>query len=446
MYSRKGERGSVTLLYTLSITAMAGMVGMVVDIGWAYFQEGVVQAAAESAALAAVSAASSNSAGGITCNSGQVACQAATACPQNITTPANNLQNGCLYAKDNGVQAGAANQNIYMAANTTSSPVSGLATQYWVSATAVRTTPLTFLSVIGQGAGVISKTATAALVPGIQGDCIYVLSKTAANALTVTGNGNLTSGCGIWVNSSDSKAIQVKGNGTLRVTSGNIAMDGGDTGSNGTCTSQTATGCVSPAPTTITNQFSDPLASLAAPSWSGCDHSSQVSVSGGTPTLSPGVYCGGISLTGGTVTFSPGVYVLDGGGLKISGNGTINGSGVMFYNTGDGTHPFSAIAIAGGPTVTLSAPTSGTYANVLFFQDRSKGSSSDVNSFAGGASLQLTGVLYFEPSSVTYAGGSSGSSPSAAIVSDTLTITGTGYLQNGISGNGGTGTKTSIIF
>ena len=51
-------------------------------------------------------------------------------------------------------------------------------------------------------------------------------------------------------------------------------------------------------------------------------------------TLQPGKYFGGIKITGNAnVTFSPGTYVLAGGGLMVTGNSTLKGTGVTFYDT-----------------------------------------------------------------------------------------------------------------
>jgi hypothetical protein len=47
-----------------------------------------------------------------------------------------------------------------------------------------------------------------------------------------------------------------------------------------------------------------------------------------TVTLQPGTYFGGIVIAGNaTVTFSPGTYILAGGGLRVTGNSTLKGTG-----------------------------------------------------------------------------------------------------------------------
>jgi hypothetical protein len=91
-----------------------------------------------------------------------------------------------------------------------------------------------------------------------------------------------------------------------------------------------------------------------------------------TTTLQPGLYLGGISITGNAkVTFSPGTYILAGGGLAITGNSTIHGTGVTFYDTSSTSFAYKPINITGNETGSLSAPTSGPMEAMLFFQDRS---------------------------------------------------------------------------
>jgi hypothetical protein len=114
----------------------------------------------------------------------------------------------------------------------------------------------------------------------------------------------------------------------------------------------------------------DPLAALPPPSFSAYPVQSASALNvNGTVTLQPGVYVGGIAIAGGNVTLQPGIYLMNGGGFKIN-NGTVNGAGVMIYNGADSTHTAGVISIAGGATVNLSPPTSGTYAGVTLFQDR----------------------------------------------------------------------------
>jgi hypothetical protein len=73
-----------------------------------------------------------------------------------------------------------------------------------------------------------------------------------------------------------------------------------------------------------------------------------------------------------------------------------------------------------GNNATLSAPTSGTYEGVLFFENRS----SSVAVSIQGSNTNLTGDLYFYGSNVTY-GGSNDSD--VAVISQTVTVSGSNF-------------------
>ncbi|MGL4490437.1 MAG: pilus assembly protein, partial [Rhizobiaceae bacterium] len=65
------------------------------------------------------------------------------------------------------------------------------------------------------------------------------------------------------------------------------------------------------------------------------------------------------------VTLNPGVYIINGGQLKTTGSGTLQGKGVTIYFTGkDGS-----MALDGTSTVSLEAPSTGPTAGLLLFQD-----------------------------------------------------------------------------
>ncbi|TJV12931.1 MAG: hypothetical protein E5Y07_33535, partial [Mesorhizobium sp.] len=59
------------------------------------------------------------------------------------------------------------------------------------------------------------------------------------------------------------------------------------------------------------------------------------------------------------------VYVIQGGDFKVNANANISGDGVTIYVAGA-----SRVSMNGNATVTLSAPTSGTYSGVLMYGDR----------------------------------------------------------------------------
>lgn len=143
-----------------------------------------------------------------------------------------------------------------------------------------------------------------------------------------------------------------------------------------------------------------------------------------TVTLQPGLYLGGINITGNAnITFESGTYILAGGGMSVTGNSTLKGSGVTFYNT-SGAVAYAPIDLTGNETANLSAPTSGSLEGMLFFQDRSIAySSSNGSTIEGNSSSTFDGAVYFPDTALSYVGNSS-SSGYTFLVADTITIVG----------------------
>ena len=147
--------------------------------------------------------------------------------------------------------------------------------------------------------------------------------------------------------------------------------------------------------------------------------SSAISLSGSsTRTLSPGVYNGGITLSGSSsVTLNPGVYYINGGGINTSGSSSISGNGVFIYNTGGG-----AINLSGTGSISLSPMTSGTYAGITVFQDRS---STTGATMSGSGNMSNTGTFYFPDATLTLSGTSGVTAVGAQIIAKNLTFSGT---------------------
>ena len=236
---------------------------------------------------------------------------------------------------------------------------------------------------------------------------ILLLDRTGAGALTSSGNGGVavTGGGDIIINSNNAKAAIQSGGGNISATVidvvGKVVHSG----------AADFVGPVQPEPA-----YADPLATLAAPPSSGPTFKN-TTISGKTVTLSPGTYVGGIHITGNSkVTLMPGIYILQGGGLSVSGSSSLSGSGVTIYNA-----PATAadeINFSGSGTITLSAPTSGSYQGIVFFQNRS--SNTPVVLGSGSVVVNLTGVVYAPAAPVT--------------ISGTAKITIQGDAANGISG------------
>jgi hypothetical protein len=376
LVSDNPRAGQAAIMVTVGTVFLMGVLGLVVDVGWSYYRKQVLQAAVDSAAIAAATAA--NSAGAITCNSGGIVCQAATTCPN--ASAGSNFYSACKYGSYNGV----ANANLSIAANTTS-PMNGVTVNYWATATATERMPPTFLSVLGGGSATINATATAASITSANAQgCLYVLDPTAGMAFNMNGS-NVTTGCSVYVNSNNTSNA-VFGNGSsLAVGSASLNMV---TGAGLFCN-----GCGAVPTPNRGSAVSDPLANLPAPTFSGCDQTNYSYNSSSGTTLSPGVYCGGISINGsGNIVFKSGNYILNGGGLKINGNEAVTGTNVFFYNTSSG-YAYAPLLLNGSGSQTFTPPSSGPYQGILFYQDRSVCSSS-TNTINGGSNFVYTGTVY----------------------------------------------------
>ncbi|HZP23171.1 MAG TPA: hypothetical protein VFB04_06980, partial [Terriglobales bacterium] len=287
--------------------------------------------------------------------------------------------------------------------------------------------------------------------------CIIALDPTDSNTLLLNGNVSVSSSCGVFVNSSSSQALNINGNsGYLNAgTAGaGIGVVGPGTpgsgwspsggpycdGSSGFC----------PQPVNIPS-FTDPLENLAEPVPTGCDHNTTVKIQG-SGSLMPGTYCGGISLTGnGTVTFAAGIYQLCGGGMSSSGGEILTGTDVTIYNTGNvkGVCPgknYAPVSITGGGGSNLSAPTSGTYAGVLFFQDRAYQSTKnvDASNINGTAGATFTGAVYFPGTDLTYSGNPS-VDVSSLIIAYQITINGNTSINDNLVTGGGSPIHTAAL-
>jgi hypothetical protein len=410
-------------MFVLAMLLMFGILGLAVDLGWAYYMKHRAQAAAEAAATAGTLAAMSTS---MVCGT-SVVCQTSSVC--SATTPYNNVVTACLYGEANGFGGTHANTNLYVASGTGAPPtVSGISPAFYTTAVAVTQYYGLFSSIKGYAKMTVAARATAAISETVPSQCLYVLDTTAQNALVVNNGATVTANCGMSVNSNNSDAVTVQG-ATLKPSA--MTIVGGDVVNNG--------GVLSPSPVTGAAAVADPFANLPAPSGGACAYTGYTSASGSV-TMNPGVYCNGISIgNGATVTWNPGTYYIEGGTLSLQGGTTNTGSGVFFYLTGNSTYPYGGVNIANGVNVTFSAETSGTYQGVLFYQDRSITSTTGAV-FAGGASMSLSGTLYFPTTNVNYSNGTTATSTNTAIVADTISFAGGANFKYD-----STGLKTGLL-
>lgn len=413
--TRRTRKGQTAIMFTLAIVPLFGILGLVVDIGWAYFRKQAAQAAADAAASAAAQAAYATAGGAPSCTTAHVACYSSEyTCPASpSTSPSDNIGTGCLYAKENGfVSTG--RQKVTFQSGVGSAPTAaGVTISYWVIARVSENIPQLFSAVLGYPQATVAARATTGTREASSGGCVITLDPTADGSLTGSGGATLTSGCGVFVNSNSNSAINLNGGGTITTT--------------GTARTQIVGNCngcasISPAPQTGVATATDPFADLTPPSYSGCNDSGNAVNLGShdKKTISPGVFCSGFIVGAQSeLTLSPGTYVVK-NGISIGGQATLKGTGVSIYIQSGG------ISMAGGATVNLSAPTSGSWQGILFYQDRADTADSTL---VGGTGQLMNGVLYFPKSHLTYTGGSSTTATATTIVSNTLSLVGNSSIS-----------------
>ena len=137
-------------------------------------------------------------------------------------------------------------------------------------------------------------------------------------------------------------------------------------------------------------------------------------------TMNQGVYRGGIIINGSnfTVTFNPGTYIVEGGFTINGSNDSVTGTGVTFYFT------TSSLTLNGVEHVAFSAPTSGAYEGILYFQSRTDSSQVTIN---GDSTSSWQGVIYAADANLTINGGNTAQYTNFVV--KTLTDNGNNFSQ-----------------
>lgn len=387
--------GQVMILICVGIVALVGMIAIVADFSFMQHQRNKMQTAADSAAMAA----------------------------SEELSYGDFVKAGKADASTNGYTDGTG--GITVAINNPPSTGPNSSNSAYVEAVVTGSEPTYFLRVLGVNSMTVSARAVA--YEGNGPSCIYVLNPSASAAFSASGTVNVQSGCGLMVNSSASNGLSANGNVTVKAPSigvvGNYSTTGGAS--------------FTPTPKTGIIAATDPLSSIPAPTVGSCAHTNfKLTGTTGSVTapyqLYSGTYCGGITVNGNAwLHFNSGTYILAGGGMSISSNTVMNGTGVTFYNT-TGTGGYGGISINANSTVNLSAPTTGPLAGILFFQDRAIPSTGAASTLSGNSTSTFDGALYFPTTALTFNGNSS-SNGYSIVVANSLTLVGNSSLGNNYS-------------
>ncbi|WP_263378073.1 pilus assembly protein TadG-related protein [Granulicella paludicola] len=432
----RDESGQTAIIAAVCLVMLVSFIGLAIDVGNLRYQQRKLQAAADAAALAAALELQS-------CGTSHNCSAMQTAASKSVTE---NAYTGAALVLNCGATASSGLTlmlNNPVCANGSSDP--NASNTNYVEVVMKQYKSTYFASLLGFTSVPVVARAEATRAPA---PCIYALDKTSTNAISVDALAALQAQCPIVDESSSPSAFGC--NVLAAVSATLIRVTGGTEGL--LCAGVNPPPEVhAPIPTPA-----DPLAYLPKPAVpSTCTGSPTLGLTSlqilGTATLSPGRYCGGIIIgPAANVTFLPGTYVLTNtgllgipllGGLTVTAGATVQGNGVTFYNDGPSNGLTGGITFAGTlpliSNINLVAPTTGTYAGILFFQDPNDTAPAILAASIGGGT-KLEGAFYFPSASVSYA--VSGSAKFNILVAKdidftVLTIGGTAYEQSVFGNN-----------
>lgn len=399
------DRGNALIIAGAALPLLVGAAGLATDtIQWALWKR-QLQRAADSAALAGVYARVQN-------NAGETALQAVnadlgdnnhTGIPLMSGFPDVTYPTSASWA--NGVRVDLALQKS-----------------------------LGFSSLFLSSPPTIDASATAATIPtGVY--CVVSLEPTSATGIVATGNGSINLGCGMITNSTSMTAAIATGSSSVNATP--IAAVGSINDSDNWNDAELL-------PFTV--KQADPFAAVNPPSFTACQgNANKFTVNSNATDVShaadTGVVCVSEMTLNGTVTLGSATYVIDSGDFKVGAQAHVTCNGCTIILTNSDTSPTATIGdvdMMGGAEIDMSAPTGGTYEDILFYQDRRAPSgSSTVNKINGNSDSLMSGAFYFPNQQLQINGTAGLDFNCAQFVARTVDFSGNGSINNTCTGGYG---------
>jgi len=415
MRTWRDESGQATAFMALFAGILGlGFLAFALDAGYFFHEKRIAQSAADAAAVAA---AEEDAYPGESGNA-QAAAEAAATLNGFNTTLAKNPATVTLTSLSSGTYS----------SSSTTVPTA------WVQAVVSKPFPTFFLGAFNRNLSTMTITAMAVAGEGQTSlTCVCLEGSSGQNLNMSNGSSLSASNCGVTADSSGSNAIGIVGGSTLSaLTLGTVSTscDKGSIAASTRVVQGISSSCAPAMPTAPT----DSVCSIDP---------AMLQLGGGAnytvgPGSAYGITQGGNtvcynSLTvdgnGDTVTLNAGIYVINGGELHFESGTNKGGTGVTFYLMGG-----ASLVIDNGANVNLVAPTSGTYSGVLIYQ---AASDTQPLSVQGGSSATINGAIYAPGAAITLGNGS-GTTVTAQIVAQSLTMNGGGTLKSTPGSNLGT--------
>jgi hypothetical protein len=248
-----------------------------------------------------------------------------------------------------------------------------------------------FMGLVNGGKSTISATAVARKLP----TCVWIMdaNNTTANSTFQLASARLTGQCGLYVNTATGPNLGVDYFATLANLRSRVV---------GPAVSNSSTGTLTPQPRFGATVKNDPLAYVTSPKFTACTYSN-VSLSGGSFTITPGTYCGGVTLNGVSLTLTSGLYIIT-GGVTMTNSSLDGTAGVTIFFTQGGGAGYGSVSISQGSgtsSLRLKAPTTssgGGVPGICMFADRNwithgaRGTGSGVSMVS--TQVTMDGVIY----------------------------------------------------
>ncbi len=353
-------RGQVIVLVVIALAVLVAIVGLAIDVGYAWRVRLKMQSAADAAAVAGADALFMG--GGVSSSSVAQAVATQNGFTDGAGTPINS--NSVTVTVNNPPASGpnTANSNA-------------------VEVIISQAQPTYFLATAGFTSFDVAARAVAAVVSS--SNCIYSINPSAAGALDMAANTTINSTCGILINSNSGQALMGASNSYIYAPS--LSIVGDMSWSGRSLPSNTSTGVA---------VASDPLSYVSSPSAGGSCTTLAAVGPNATANIPAGYYCGLTVNSNSTVNLiSSGTYSFN-GTVNLASNTTLNGSGVTLY------FKSGSLSLSSNTTLNLSAPTSGTWASIAIFQDRSDSTPLLLSS---NSAMVLTGAVYAPAANLTLA-------------------------------------------
>jgi Flp pilus assembly protein TadG len=296
---------------------------------------------------------------------------------------------------------------------------------------------LPFTGMIMSGAMRISARAVAEVVGN--GDyCVLALEHTNTPGIPIGGSATVNLGCGMMSNAPSTTSIIA--NGASSVTASPVA----------------AVGNVPPgnyAAGTVRQDYAlplrDPYRNLPDPPNISSSNNDLRVQPNRSNNFGPGTYRN-IDISG-TATFSAGTYYVT-GSVNFGSQAVVTASNAVFIltatNAASNGGNIATVSMQGGASLNMTAPSSGTYAGILFYQDR-RATSMRTNIINGNSTSLLQGALYFPRQELQMNGTSGMNTRCIQIVARRVDWRGNTNIQNVCPANSGAssfkGTQIKLV-